>query len=63
MLAQNLEQWLQGFEDSGIAIGEARKVLKDERQVLLKQMHLKFGAIPDWAYAKLDVANAEQLDI
>ncbi|MCQ9618220.1 hypothetical protein L1889_17340 [Paenalcaligenes niemegkensis] len=51
MLAENLEQWVQGFEDRG------------ERQLLLKLMKLKFGSVPDWAQAKLDQASSGQMDV
>lgn len=67
MLAQNLEQWMHDFEAhskaKGRAEGKAEGRVDGERDLLLKQIKLKFGAIPAWAQAQLDHATPAQLDV
>lgn len=50
MLAENLENWAKKEQ----AIGQ--------RQVLTRQLGLKFGELPEWAQQLLDEATPEQLE-
>ncbi|MCQ9618230.1 Rpn family recombination-promoting nuclease/putative transposase [Paenalcaligenes niemegkensis] len=67
MLAENLEQWIQGIEDRSEAKGKAKGKVEGrsdgERQLLLKLIKLKFGSVPDWVQAKLDQASSGQMDV
>ena len=42
--------------------GREEGLVKGEAQALLKQIKLKFGASPEWVEAKLNDADAAQLD-
>ncbi|MCQ9618221.1 hypothetical protein L1889_17345 [Paenalcaligenes niemegkensis] len=63
MLAENLEQWIQGIEDRAAEVAKVEGKVDGERQLLLKQIKLKFGSVPDWAQAKLDQASSGEMDV
>jgi len=47
----------------GEAKGEARGIAKGEALLLKRQIVRRFGALPDWAQARIDAAAAAQLDV
>lgn len=50
MLAENLESWARREQQQG------------ETRLLIKQIKVKFGELPDWAQRRLEHASADQLD-
>ncbi len=55
MIAQRIPQWIQEGEQRGEARGEAN--------TLLKQLDLKFGALPDRVEQRVNAADKKQLDV
>ena len=50
------------FAERYLTQGREEGLVKGEAQTLLKQINLKFGEYPDWVEAKLNEADAAQLD-
>ncbi|MCD6010105.1 Rpn family recombination-promoting nuclease/putative transposase [Halomonas sp. IOP_31] len=50
MLAENLESWARREQQQG------------ETRLLIKQIKMKFGELPEWAQRRLEHASADQLD-
>ncbi|WP_404418120.1 hypothetical protein [Marinospirillum sp.] len=53
---------MAGFAERYRLEGEVRGEIKGEAQTLLKLIKLKFGDHPEWVEAKLNDADAAQLD-
>ncbi len=70
MLAKRLPVWLKESQAQGEAKGEARGKaqgevigeIKGKKQILLKQLTLKFGALPNRIVEKINASEINQLD-
>jgi predicted transposase YdaD len=60
-LQQGLEQGLEQGEQIGMRKGEQIGVRKGEARVLLTQLQLKFGTVPEAVAARIDQADADTL--
>ncbi|GHT92626.1 hypothetical protein FACS1894116_03120 [Betaproteobacteria bacterium] len=66
MLADRVEGWFkqakqQGWNE-GLLAGELRGLLEGEAKVLARQLARRFGPLPKWAAARVQEADAEQLE-
>jgi len=53
MLAESVAEWAESWKQEGQREGEVR--------LLVRQLELKFGALPPWARERVDAANAQRL--
>lgn len=55
MLSERMDSWQEGWLQKGLQEGEML--------ILKKQVHLKFGSLPDWVEEKITSASTDQLEL
>ncbi|MEO5341173.1 MAG: DUF4351 domain-containing protein [Magnetococcus sp. MYC-9] len=58
MLATHVEKWSRAIKQEGRQEG----LCDGEVRTLLRQMHRRFGPVPDWAQARIANASVDLLD-
>ena len=61
MLEQTIERWFDDATMKGELKGERKGELKGISKIVVLQMKLRFGPVPDWAQERLDNASEDQL--
>lgn len=66
MLAERIDQWLEGIRQEGVLKGEQEGLLKGKRveavRMLSQLLRLRFGELPTWAEERLARAPLGQLE-
>lgn len=63
MAAQKVcEAWERELIERGEVRGKALGLDEGKRKMLLRQLRVKFGALPAWVEQKVHVASADELD-
>jgi hypothetical protein len=66
MLAEHVEEWTQKWKREGvregILEGELQGKLKGKADALKRLLRGRFGELPQWAGARIDVATLDQVD-
>ena len=61
MLEENIDNMILDSWQKGVQVGAQQGEQKGMLQVLRAMLVNRFGAIPDWALAKIDSATSAQL--